>query len=155
MKYLLLFIAASAQAVTLAWNPSTSTNVTNYVVYQGAFSGIYTNARSVGIVTNATIPNSTMPTGAVYFVVTAVNPYGESLPSNEVIYRGSTNAAPTNVVSMLYTTNAIQVSYSLSNAVWTNLSTFNFSTTNIKVFFRLKSMGNYQLQTNAAMPPMP
>jgi hypothetical protein len=70
--------------VTLAWNPSPGSGVTNYNIYYGVTSGAYTNQTPVGNVTNATIG---LPARGVryYFAATAVNASGlESVYSSEI-----------------------------------------------------------------------
>lgn len=99
--FVLLAVGAAdlhcAFGVNLAWDPSSDTNVTGYVIYYGTNSGSY--ARNfvdptggytwhvdVGNQTTATLSN--LPPGVTYhFVVTAYTAGGvESLPSNEVKY---------------------------------------------------------------------
>ncbi len=78
--------AAAQSSVTLAWNPSTSTDVSGYNVYYGGASQTYTNMRSVGTVTNATI-SGLLQGSTYYFSVTATDSMGlESPKSNEVSY---------------------------------------------------------------------
>jgi len=102
--------------VTLAWNPSTSTNVVSYKVYCGLASGVYTNAISVGVTTNATITNLTAGV-TYYFVATAVDASGNESPfSNEAVYSvpansvvSPTNQAPTlNSISNMTVISGIQ-----------------------------------------------
>lgn len=73
-------------SVTLAWNPSPSTNITGYRVYYGLASGNYTNSVMVGNVTTNTVAGLA---GGVtyYFVATAVGTDGQESPfSNETSY---------------------------------------------------------------------
>lgn len=74
-------------SVTLAWNPSPSTDVVGYHLYYGTACGIYTNDVVLGNVTNVTV--SGLSTGVVYyFAMTAIGPEGlESVLSNETSYR--------------------------------------------------------------------
>src|SRR5271170_777476 len=106
----------AAGSVTLAWNPITSTNVVSYKVYCGLASGVYTNAISVCVTTNATITNLT-PGVAYYFVATAVDASGNESPfSNEAVYSvpansvvSPTNQAPTlNSISNMTVISGIQ-----------------------------------------------
>ena len=72
--------------VTLAWNPSTSSNVVAYRIYQGTASGNYTKVTAVGNTNRATLTNLTYGT-TYYFAAKAVDTTGsESVFSNEVSY---------------------------------------------------------------------
>ena len=72
--------------VTLAWQPSSDTNVTGYNVYYGAVSHVYPNMISVGNVTNATV-NGLVGGTIYYFAVTAYDNFGdESDFSDEIAY---------------------------------------------------------------------
>ena len=85
----------AASTVTLAWDPSTGTNIAGYKIYYGASSRSYTNTLEVGDATTATISN--LVTGATYyFVATAYDSYNlESDFSNEVTYTNTVLAPPT------------------------------------------------------------
>lgn len=91
--------SARAGSVTLAWNASTSSGLTNYTVKYGAGSGSYTGRVDVsGATTSATVGG--LSAGVTfYFVVTARSTNSmESDPSNEISYRiptSGTNAQPT------------------------------------------------------------
>jgi hypothetical protein len=71
-------------SVTLAWDPSPSTNVVGYTICYGPVSGSYTNVISVGNTNRATISGLTV--GATYyFAATAVDNQGlQSVYSTEV-----------------------------------------------------------------------
>src|SRR5262249_58662556 len=56
---------ATSTGVTLTWTCSLGTNIAGYKVYYGVASRIYTNAISVGNVTNAAVTG--LPIGATYF----------------------------------------------------------------------------------------
>ena len=75
-----------SNSVTLAWDGSSSTEVTGYRVYYGAVSGNYSNSVVVGNGTTNTVPG--LASGATYFfAVTAYNASGlESDFSNEISY---------------------------------------------------------------------
>ena len=47
--------AGATQSVTLAWNPSTSSDIAGYNLYYGVACRLYTNVVSFGNVTNAAI----------------------------------------------------------------------------------------------------
>ena len=88
----LLTVSAFGQtgsSVTLAWNPSTSTQVAGYYLYYGAASGVYTNQLRPGNATQATV--SGLKAGVrYYFAVTAYTTIGlESAYSGEISYAPS------------------------------------------------------------------
>ena len=66
-----LTLAARGQtSVTLAWDPSPSSGIAGYRLYQGTVSRTYTNVIAVGNATTKTVSN--LVSGATYFfVVTA------------------------------------------------------------------------------------
>jgi hypothetical protein len=88
------FPAFAAGSVTLAWQPSTDTNVVGYNIYFGGASETYTNKISAGNAVNSVISN--LVQGATYyFAATAYDSTGMESPfSNEASY-----AVPLNVVS--------------------------------------------------------
>ena len=80
-----------AYRVTLAWNPSTSTNVTGYKIYYGLACGVYNSVESV-TGTNVTITGLAAGT-TYYFADTAVDASGVESPfSNEASF---TTGVPT------------------------------------------------------------
>jgi hypothetical protein len=87
-------ILPSTYSVTLAWNPSPSTDVIGYHLYYGTASGIYTNDIVLGNVTSVTV--SGLSSGVIYyFAMTAIGPDGqESVPSNETSYRQEPPGGP-------------------------------------------------------------
>jgi hypothetical protein len=95
----LLFLAAiipsvrAQTSVTLAWDPSSSSGIAAYRLYQGGASRTYTNVIAAGNATTAT--TSKLVNGSTYFfTVTAVDTNGlESDFSNEITY---TVPLPTN-----------------------------------------------------------
>jgi len=91
---LILFsYSVHAASVTLAWDASDSSDVTNYVVKYGTSPGIYTASESAGKVLTRTI--SGLPDGfRYYFVVICQSPLGESEFSNQVSYRQPTTNRP-------------------------------------------------------------
>lgn len=81
---LLLSTVASAQTVNLAWDASTDTSVTGYLVKWGTRTGSYAGAIDVGNRTTWTL-NGLVPDQKYYFVVTSYNASSiQSAPSNEV-----------------------------------------------------------------------
>jgi fibronectin type 3 domain-containing protein len=86
----------ASPSITLAWDPSTGTNVAGYHVYCGGSSGNYTNTIDAGDNTTATVTNLTL--GATYyFAATAYDSSGlESAFSSEISYTvPASNAPPT------------------------------------------------------------
>ncbi|MGO8697220.1 MAG: MBG domain-containing protein, partial [Limisphaerales bacterium] len=80
-------LAASAQGVTLAWNPSPSQSAVGYNVYYGETSGDYTSSMDVGTNLNASVVGLT-PGLTYYFAVNAYDVSGdESAFSNQVSNR--------------------------------------------------------------------
>jgi hypothetical protein len=78
-------------SVTLAWNPSLSTNIVGYNVHYGLASGVYNSVASV-TGTNVTITGLAAGT-TYYFAVTTVDALGVESPfSNETSY---TTGSPT------------------------------------------------------------
>jgi hypothetical protein len=112
-------------SVTLAWNPSSGSGITNYNLYYGVISGVYTNQTPVGNVTNATIG---LPARGVryYFAATAVNDQGlESVYSAEINWLDPLPPPPpTNWLV------SVTVQQSLDNTNWldlTNLAALTFT----------------------------
>jgi fibronectin type 3 domain-containing protein len=86
----------SAADIPLAWDASTSTNVTNYRVYWGTVSLTYTTTATMGVATTYTVRDLTPANWC--FAVTAIDSDGnESDFSNEVCKLiGGKPAAPGN-----------------------------------------------------------
>jgi fibronectin type 3 domain-containing protein len=76
--------SSSVGTIILTWDPSTTTNLAGYKVYQGTASGVYSSPLTVGNVTSYTISN--LGVGSTYyFAVTDYTTSGiESGFSNEV-----------------------------------------------------------------------
>src|SRR5262245_62808915 len=86
-------LSAQAANVTLAWNASSSPNISSYTLKYGTTSGSYPNTRDVGNSLTGTISNLTAGV-PYYFVVTARDNSGaESNPSNETSATPSGSAA--------------------------------------------------------------
>ena len=74
---------AAAATVSLAWDPSTSQNISGYKLYMGNASGAYDTSITLGNQTTYTV--SDLSAGTWYFAVTAFDVDGnESDFSNEV-----------------------------------------------------------------------
>lgn len=75
------------ESVTLAWNPSISTDVAGYLIYYGTESHVYSSVQPVlGYATSVTI-YGLVPGRSYYFAATAVDILGnESGFSNEASY---------------------------------------------------------------------
>src|SRR5690349_16233114 len=67
-----LFATSNTEAVTLGWDPSSSSGVSGYRIYWGGASGSYTNYLDVGNATSASISNLSAG-NAYFFAVTAYN----------------------------------------------------------------------------------
>jgi hypothetical protein len=74
--------ASYAESLTLAWNASTSSGVTGYVISYGLASGVYTNSVDAGNQTTFTVTGLLAET-RYYFAVRAVSSGGTSGFSNE------------------------------------------------------------------------
>jgi|GEM_PF-1641309 hypothetical protein len=86
-------LAAKAQ-LTLAWNPSTGGTITNYTVYWGTNTGVYTFDLAVGTQTSLVVTGLT-PGTVYYFSVDATAADGtESAFSNEVCYTNPAAVLP-------------------------------------------------------------
>ena len=67
--------SASAESVTLAWNPSVTPGVTGYNLYYGTSSHSYSASVAAGSATNATVSGLTAGT-TYFFAVTAYDSFG-------------------------------------------------------------------------------
>jgi hypothetical protein len=79
----------AAQTVTLTWDGERG--IVGYSLHYGTASRKYTRIQDVGNTTLATVSNLTAGQ-SYFFVVTAYNAVGESLPSNEVSFRATMDA---------------------------------------------------------------
>ncbi len=79
-------VTAAERSVTLAWDPSPSTNLAGYNVYYGAGCGQYTNIVNAGNTTTVTIPG--LVQGVTYFFAATAYDTSEleSDFSNEIVY---------------------------------------------------------------------
>lgn len=79
-------ISVDAQSVTLAWNPSTSTNATGYLLYESSDGTNFDNGTDAGSNTTWTV-TGLAPGASYYFEVAAYDTNGDtSPPSNEIEY---------------------------------------------------------------------
>jgi Fibronectin type III domain len=143
---------SGSQSVTLAWNPSTNTDIANYEVYYGSASHTYTNMVTVGNVTNATI--SGLGGGQTYyFAAKAVTATGlQSDFSNEANYT-TTNppvppviqVAPTSLAYGTILSGASKTgSFTVSNSGGSTLS----GSAAVSTPFSIVSGGTYNLGAN-------
>lgn len=89
-------VAAIAATVTLAWDPSPSTDVNGYRIYYGNATRAYTNAVPVNGAQNTNCTVSNLLVGLTYyFAATATATNGlESDFSNEVSYQVPSTPIP-------------------------------------------------------------
>jgi hypothetical protein len=85
----LLSPVQAAQTVTLTWDGERG--IIGYNLHYGTASRNYTRIQDVGNTTLANVSNLTAGQ-SYFFVVTAYNAVGESLPSNEVSFRATMDA---------------------------------------------------------------
>jgi hypothetical protein len=91
--FLCLPLAARAD-VTLAWNPASGGTVTNYTVYWGTNTGVYTFDLAIGNQTSLTVTGLETNT-AYYFSVQATAADGtQSAFSNEITYTNAPSLLP-------------------------------------------------------------
>ncbi len=130
-----------AQSVTLAWDPSTSTNIVSYAIYYGTVSRQYTVKTDVGNVTTATLRNLT-PGLTYYFAATAIDSTGvESSLSTEVSYR---------VVTTLPAIQGLtSVTFSRNHSSGQVPFTLSFPLTSSNAVFRAESSNPQLLPTSA------
>jgi len=84
----------ASPSVTLAWALSPNANVTNYNLYYGGASGVYTNEIAAGLTYIAAV-SGLVPGATYYFAVTAEDTNGvESAYSNEIDYQAPASTAP-------------------------------------------------------------
>ena len=78
--------AATAPAVTLAWDANPESGIAAYQLRYGTSSGVYPNVVNPGTITTATVPGLTEGM-TYYFVVSAINQAGLQSPlSSEISY---------------------------------------------------------------------
>ncbi|MEI6193824.1 MAG: fibronectin type III domain-containing protein [Verrucomicrobiota bacterium] len=94
------FSLPTPYSLTLAWNPSPSSEIVACHLYYGTVSGEYTNIVVVGDVTTVTVPGL-LPGVTYFFAITAVNVDGqESDFSNEISYRQELAQAPPTIAQL-------------------------------------------------------
>src|SRR5437762_7730183 len=87
-------IARAASSVTLEWDPSPSTNVVGYILYNGAIGGHATNATEVENQTTAMVTNLLEGTTNFFFVVAVNAQKVPSAPSDRVVIELPGNYLP-------------------------------------------------------------
>lgn len=97
-------LALQAQrSVTLAWDPNTSPDVIDYVIYYGTNAGVHPAAQRSGGMTTLTIPGLTEGR-RYFFAATAVNRAGlESKPTPDLPYDVPITS-PSNTIALLVVT---------------------------------------------------
>lgn len=107
-------LSARAQNLTLAWSPSPSDGVTNYVLYAHTNTLTSTNlstaAVKINVSTNLTAAVSDLVQGLWYFGVTAQTTNAQSVPSNIVL--AQVPAPPSNMRTIV-----LQYSGTVSNFI--------------------------------------
>jgi len=89
-------LAFAAGSVSLAWSPSSDSNVAGYNIYFGGTSGAYTNMVTVGNATNATV-SGLIVGSTYYFAATTYSAAGVESPfSSEIAYLVPAPGNPTN-----------------------------------------------------------
>jgi Fibronectin type III domain len=89
------FAVAARADITLAWGAATGATITNYTVYWGTTSGVYTYQLAVATQTSITV-TGLLPNVPCYFTVQATDSGGSQSPfSNEIIYTNVVATPPT------------------------------------------------------------
>ena len=137
-------------SVTLAWNPSISTNVVGYNVYYGLASGVYNSVASV-TGTNTTITGLAAGT-TNYFAATAVDALGVESPfSNETSYN---TGVPTIRIRTASAGQFVMTVSGLAGQTYEILATPNLKTWTIIGTVTLRASGSLDFtDTNAARFP--
>ena len=90
------FSTFAVNSLTLAWNPSTSTNVAGYKIYSGLASGVYSSTNSISGSTNVTL-TGLIEGSTYYFAATTVDTLGNESPfSDEASYSIPVTSVSTN-----------------------------------------------------------
>jgi fibronectin type 3 domain-containing protein len=113
----LMAITISSSQIDLSWNAS-SGNPEKYYIYRSLTSGAgYSLIDSVDHPTTSYNDTLLNPSTIYYYHVTAVNQWGESLPSNEAnsTTHGVVPSAPTNLTAMTVSSFQIDLSWSASS----------------------------------------
>ena len=84
--------SASADTLTLMWNPSPDSNVAGYLVYVGTQSGAYATTYDVGNSTSFVYPSATA--GQTYYFAVAAYFPGPVIGSRSAEASGTSNTAP-------------------------------------------------------------
>jgi putative Ig domain-containing protein len=84
--------SAGADTLTVAWDPSQTSNVVGYLVYVGTQSGVYSTIYDVGNATSFTYPSAAP--GQPYFFAVASYFSGPVIGARSTEVSGTSNAAP-------------------------------------------------------------
>ena len=129
--------AQGGLSATVAWDPSSTTNVTAYNVYYGTRSGHYTNSFTVDAFTTSA-PISGLEAGTTYFIaVTAVDDLGDesgfsaetyiAVPSAPKLltqtWSDNANNMYLEITTPLIVTRSWEVQYSLDMVNWSTYGT--------------------------------
>ncbi len=146
------FSSFAAGSVTLAWQPSSDTNVVGYNLYFGRASGVYTNKISTVNTTNIVV--SGLVEGATYyFAATAYDNSGAESPfSNEAVYSVPSNAVSTTAANQPPTLNAIGNLAINENA---GLQTVNLSGITSGATSEIQTLTVTAVSSNPALIPAP
>ena len=116
--------AAQSPWVELVWDPSPSTNVTNYRLWWGPLARSYTNSLLLGNVTNGTISN--LIVGATYYIsATAIDNHG--VPSdycNELVWTSLVPPPPVTIQTVTQSNGAPNVTLIWSPSAATNIVSY-------------------------------
>lgn len=95
MMMVLAVTSVRATTVNLAWDPSSDSTVTGYIVHYGVVGGTSTNTMDVANQTTASVPNLTAGANEFFYVTSYNGQRVDSPPSNEITYTIPTTAPNT------------------------------------------------------------
>jgi hypothetical protein len=126
--------AFAQSSVTVAWDPSSGSDIAGYRLYQGGASAKYTNVVDTGKLTTATV--SGLVLGATYyFAATAYDSFGlESDYSNEIAYTVPAVPSPPNVISLTSPTNGAVCAAGCTIALAVNVTVSGDTVSQVQFF---------------------